>query len=274
METEATIGSLISMRRRTSIRPLVSVRSIKEEAPDCLSDDLVSLIVERYAGLESAACWYRARVGLKSFLRTLTRRWANTGKRLIDLVAGALLIFVLTPVFLLIAALIKLDSRGPVLFRQTRVGQFGKTFELYKFRSMHPEAESQKAELLKENQIPGGIIFKMRNDPRVTRLGRILRRYSIDELPQLINVLKGEMSMVGPRPAVPLEVGQYTLSARRRLDVKPGITCIWQVSGRSDLPFAKQVELDVDYIDAQSAWLDLKLIARTVPTVLQGRGAY
>lgn len=195
-------------------------------------------------------------------------------KRFGDVVASLILLIVLSPLLAAIAALIKLDSRGPVFFRQIRVGQFGRTFELYKFRSMYPEAEALKAELLDENQMPGGILFKMRNDPRVTRLGRILRRYSIDELPQLINVLKGEMSMVGPRPAVPSEVGQYTLSARRRLDVKPGITCIWQVSGRSELPFAKQVELDVDYIDAQSAWLDLKLIARTVPTVLQGRGAY
>ena len=173
-----------------------------------------------------------------------------------------------------IAALIKLDSRGSVFFRQTRVGQFGKTFKLYKFRSMHPEAEALKAELLRLNQMPGGILFKMKDDPRVTRLGRILRRFSLDELPQLINVLKGEMSLVGPRPAVPNEVRQYTLGARRRLEVKPGITCIWQVSGRSELPFVKQVELDVDYIDTQSAWLDLKLIARTVPTVLAGRGAY
>jgi lipopolysaccharide/colanic/teichoic acid biosynthesis glycosyltransferase len=120
----------------------------------------------------------------------------------------------------------------------------------------------------------GGVIFKMKDDPRISRVGKILRRYSIDELPQLLNVLKGDMSLVGPRPPLPSEVELYTLAERRRLDVEPGITCIWQVSGRSEIPFDKQVELDIAYIDSQSVWGDVKLLLRTLPTVLKGRGAY
>jgi lipopolysaccharide/colanic/teichoic acid biosynthesis glycosyltransferase len=136
------------------------------------------------------------------------------------------------------------------------------------------DAEQQKKDLLQMNEIAGGVIFKMKHDPRVTRIGKLLRRLSIDEIPQLFNVLRSEMSLVGPRPPLPAEVNLYSLAERRRLDVVPGITCIWQVSGRSEIPFDKQVELDLAYIDSQSIWGDIKLMMRTLPTVLRGRGAY
>jgi lipopolysaccharide/colanic/teichoic acid biosynthesis glycosyltransferase len=145
---------------------------------------------------------------------------------------------------------------------------------MYKFRSMYIDAEARKAALAKNNEMDGGVIFKMKHDPRITRVGRYIRRASIDELPQLWNVLKGDMSLVGPRPPVPSEVSQYTLSDRRRLEAKPGITCVWQVSGRSDIPFEQQVELDFAYIESQSLWMDIKLLLKTIPAVLLGRGAY
>jgi exopolysaccharide biosynthesis WecB/TagA/CpsF family protein len=257
--------------------PVPSAHASKLAARSRTRCDTSRLMIKRYRSI--AANNRRRRRHAWSFSarmfmwRTLLRG-GQAVKRITDATAALILLVALSPLLALIAGLIKLDSRGPVFFRQTRVGQFGRTFQLYKFRSMHPLAEELKTELLGLNQMPGGVLFKIKDDPRVTRLGRFLRRYSMDELPQLINVLKGEMSLVGPRPAVPYEVKQYTLEARRRLEVKPGITCIWQVSGRSELPFAKQVELDVDYIYAQSAWLDLKLIMRTVPTVLAGHGAY
>ena len=145
---------------------------------------------------------------------------------------------------------------------------------MYKLRSMYVDAEQRLAALKAQNEMAGGVIFKMKDDPRVTRVGRYIRKGSIDELPQLWNVLKGDMSLVGPRPPIPAEVAEYTLSDRRRLEVTPGITCIWQVSGRSQIPFKEQVELDVAYIDSQSLWTDVVLLLRTVPAVLLGRGAY
>jgi exopolysaccharide biosynthesis WecB/TagA/CpsF family protein len=199
---------------------------------------------------------------------------ATAMKRLIDIVGSFVLLFLLAPFWAVIAALIKIDSPGPVLFNQVRVGKWGRTFKMYKFRSMHQDAEHKKKDLLLKNEMVGGVIFKMKDDPRISRVGKILRRYSIDELPQLLNVLKGDMSLVGPRPPLPSEVELYTLAERRRLDVEPGITCIWQVSGRSEIPFDKQVELDIAYIDSQSVWGDVKLLLRTLPTVLKGRGAY
>ena len=195
-------------------------------------------------------------------------------KRLIDIVGSFFLLFVLAPFLAAISALIKIDSPGPALFTQVRVGKWGRTFKMYKFRSMHQDAEHKKKDLLLKNEMAGGVIFKMKDDPRISRVGKILRRYSIDEIPQLLNVLKGDMSLVGPRPPLPSEVELYTLAERRRLDVEPGITCIWQVSGRSEIPFDKQVELDIAYIDSQSVWGDVKLLLKTLPTVLKGRGAY
>jgi lipopolysaccharide/colanic/teichoic acid biosynthesis glycosyltransferase len=139
---------------------------------------------------------------------------------------------------------------------------------------MYADAEARKAELLARNEMQGGVLFKMRDDPRVTRVGRFIRKTSIDELPQLWNVFKGDMSLVGPRPPVPSEVNEYSLADRRRLEVIPGITCIWQVSGRSEIPFEQQVELDVEYIQSQSVWMDIKLLLKTIPALLLGKGAY
>jgi lipopolysaccharide/colanic/teichoic acid biosynthesis glycosyltransferase len=195
-------------------------------------------------------------------------------KRALDIVAATVLLVLLIPLFLVVALLIKLTDGGPVLFWQSRVGRWGREFRFPKFRSMVPNAEQLKEQLLALNDLQGSVTFKMRRDPRLTWIGRLMRKFSIDELPQLWCVLKGEMSLVGPRPPLPSEVAAYTLADRRRLDVTPGLTCIWQVSGRSNIPFPKQVELDVEYIENQSLWLDFKLLIRTVPAVLLGRGAF
>lgn len=195
-------------------------------------------------------------------------------KRLIDVLASGIGLLLLLPVFLVVALAIRIESPGPVLFKQTRVGRWGELFLMYKFRSMYIDAEERKKALLAQNEMDGGVLFKMKQDPRITRVGRLIRKASIDELPQLWNVLIGDMSLVGPRPPVPSEVGQYSLSDRRRLDAIPGITCIWQVSGRSDIPFPEQVELDVQYIESQSLLTDLKILLSTIPAVLLGKGAY
>ena len=211
-----------------------------------------------------------SRRGLWRFMSRLT----EGVKRLLDIVVSAVALLLLLPLFLLVALAIRLESPGPVFFRQTRVGALGRTFTMWKFRSMYTDAEARKAELEARNEMQGGVLFKMKDDPRVTRVGRLIRRLSIDELPQLWNVLSGDMSLVGPRPALPREVSQYSLEERGRLDAKPGITCTWQVSGRSDIPFDEQVVLDIDYIRRLSVGQDLKLLAKTVPAVLSGRGAY
>lgn len=195
-------------------------------------------------------------------------------KRAMDASLAGLGVLALSPLFLLLAVVIRLDSRGPVLFSQTRVGQGGREFRCWKFRSMFVDAEARKAELENENEMAGGVIFKMKQDPRITRVGRFIRKASIDELPQLWNVFVGDMSLVGPRPAVPSEVAQYTPYERGRLDVKPGITCFWQVSGRSDLPFDEQVRLDIEYAKVRSLKVDIGLLLRTIPAVLFARGAY
>src|SRR5207245_11794655 len=162
---------------------------------------------------------------------------------------------------------------GPVFFAQTRVGQFGKEFKMHKIRSMCLDAEQRLKELLAQNQHKEGVTFKIKDDPRITRVGKWLRKFSFDELPQLFNVFIGNMSLVGPRPPVPREVAMYSLANRRRLAIKPGITCIWQISVRSEIDFSGQVELDVDYIENQNFWTDVGILARTVPAVFSGKGA-
>ena len=195
-------------------------------------------------------------------------------KRAVDVVFAATLLILLSPLFLIVSLLVKLTDGGAVFFRQQRVGLDGVAFWFYKFRSMVPDAEARKAELASQNKHHSSITFKMCRDPRVTWIGRILRKTSLDELPQLWNVLKGEMTLVGPRPAVISEVQKYNVHQRRRLNVVPGLTCIWQVSGRADLDFQQQVELDIKYMRERSLWLDLKLIVMTIPAVLSGKGAY
>lgn len=193
-------------------------------------------------------------------------------KRLIDLALSAALLILLSPVMLLVAILIKLDSPGPVLFAQERIGMNKRRFKLLKFRSMAADAEQRRASLQGLNEMEGPV-FKIANDPRITRVGRFIRRASIDELPQLLNVLKGEMSLVGPRPPLPSEVDQYEWANRRRISVMPGITCLWQVGGRNDLSFPEWMELDRQYIATWSLWLDIKILAKTIPVVLLGKGA-
>jgi len=194
-------------------------------------------------------------------------------KRLFDIAVSSILLVVLAPLFLVTALAIKIENPGPVFFSQVRVGKWGRLFSMVKFRSMVVGADKMKDELLEQDEA-GGVIFKIKRDPRITRVGRIIRKLSIDELPQLWNVLKGDMSLVGPRPPVPREVAEYQYSDRRRLEVIPGITCIWQVSGRSDIDFEGQVELDVQYIQSQSFWTDINILLKTIPAVLLGKGAY
>lgn len=198
--------------------------------------------------------------------------YANA-KRVLDIVLSLLGILLFAPIFLLVALLVKMTSRGPVIFRQTRVGVGGRLFTCYKFRSMYQDAERRKAELMHLNEATGPV-FKMKHDPRITPVGRIIRKLSLDELPQLFNVLRGDMSIVGPRPPVPQEVVRYSKHELQRLSVVPGLTCLWQISGRSTIGFERWVELDLAYIDNMSFWNDLKIIAMTVPAVVTGRGAH
>lgn len=205
-------------------------------------------------------------------------------KRILDVTVsiGALLllspimimIMILILILILTSILIKLDSRGNILFKQERVGLKGKPFLMWKFRSMVVDAEDKRASLESSNEMVKGVLFKIKHDPRITKVGTYIRKTSIDELPQLSNVLKGEMSIVGPRPPLPSEVKNYQRSDYRRLEALPGITCEWQVAGRSNIPFDQQVELDVHYIRNQSLWLDCVLILKTIPAVLSARGAY
>jgi exopolysaccharide biosynthesis polyprenyl glycosylphosphotransferase len=198
----------------------------------------------------------------------------EAAKRALDMVLAGLGLLALAPLLAVTAMAVRMDSRGPALFSQVRVGQHGRHFRCWKFRSMYLDAEKRKAELLEENEMSGGVIFKMKKDPRITRVGKFIRKASIDELPQLWNVFIGDMSLVGPRPAVPAEVEQYTPYQRGRLRVKPGITCIWQVSGRSNLTFDEQVRLDLEYARTRSMRADIALLLKTVPAVLLARGAY
>ena len=194
-------------------------------------------------------------------------------KRIFDIVLSFTSLVILSPLLLAIAAMIKITSPGPMLFQQTRCGLGGRRFTLYKFRSMINNAEQMRAELHQLNELDGPV-FKISDDPRITIVGRWLRRFSLDELPQLWNIFSGEMSFVGPRPAVPEEVEQYEDWQRRRLRMRPGLTCIWVLEGRSHVDFNRWMQLDLKYIDTWSLWLDTKIFLRTIPIVLSGRGAY
>jgi exopolysaccharide biosynthesis polyprenyl glycosylphosphotransferase len=195
------------------------------------------------------------------------------GKRLIDLIGSAAALVVLSPFMALVALAVKLESRGPVLYRSIRIGKDGRPFEFLKFRSMVDGADRKRNQLSHLNEMDGPT-FKISRDPRVTRVGRLLRVTSIDEVPQFFNVLRGEMSLVGPRPPIPEEVAQYEPWQCRRLDVRPGITCLWQISGRSKLSFKEWMRLDLEYIKHQSFWLDVRILLRTIPAVLSREGAY
>lgn len=200
-------------------------------------------------------------------------RWERAAKRLMDLVISTALLLLLSPVLVAAVVMVRLSSRGPVFYTHERVGYRGRSFRFIKFRTMKNGAHEERGELDDLNEVDGPV-FKIRDDPRITRSGRILRRFSIDELPQLLHVLSGKMSLVGPRPPLPEEVARYGRWEAQRLLVKPGLTCIWQVSGRSDLDFHTWVWMDIEYISTWSLWGDVKLLARTLPAVVSGRGAY
>jgi exopolysaccharide biosynthesis polyprenyl glycosylphosphotransferase len=206
------------------------------------------------------------------FTRTPTDTLALGAKRVFDVIGSGLALVLLSPMFAAVALAIRLESPGPVFFRQRRSGLNGRVFDMLKFRSMYVDAEARLEALKAKNEMSGPV-FKMANDPRVTQVGRFLRRTSLDEFPQFWNVLRGEMSIVGPRPPIPAEVRQYKRWQRRRLSMKPGITCIWQISGRNNIDFDHWMELDLEYIDHWSLWTDLEICLKTVPAVILARGA-
>lgn len=195
-------------------------------------------------------------------------------KRFLDITGSLVGLIILLPLFLLISLLIKMeDPTGPVFFKQKRVGKHGKAFDMYKFRSMVCNAEDLKASLLQQNEASGPV-FKIKSDPRITKIGKFIRKTSIDELPQLVNVLNGEMSIVGPRPALPDEVAQYTNYEKQRISVTPGLTCFWQVNGRSNISFQEWVEMDLDYIRNRNTMMDIKLILKTILVLFGSKDAY
>lgn len=203
----------------------------------------------------------------------IRRKIEGNIKRAFDFFISVFLVILISPIMLLTALIIKLESPGPILFKQERIGVWGKPFLCFKFRSMENDADQKKAELMDLNEADE-VVFKIKDDPRVTKVGRIIRKLSIDELPQLFNVIKGEMSLVGPRPPVPIEVAQYEFETFRRLDALPGITGLQQVSGRSELEFQRWIELDFQYIQEQSLLKDIEILIRTIPSVISGKGAY
>ncbi len=286
-------------RRQNSLPVIGSVSAVSDVLADLQPDELIEADpelsdlhrLELIAAAEAAHVEYRftssltelstsrvevsavGGVPIMTLQHTPLEGWGRVIKRLCDITGSLLALPVILLLYPFIAVAIKLDSAGPVLFKQTRVGRGGREFASYKFRSMVNDAESQLARLRSRNEASGPV-FKMKNDPRVTKVGRFLRRSSLDELPQVFNVLKGDMSLVGPRPPLPREVAEYGRRERRRLTIKPGITGPWQVSGRSDISFDEWVRLDVYYIQHWSLLLDLTILLKTVKVVLLRQGAY
>lgn len=237
-----------------------------------LADELYQRYVSNAKG--SMGLRRKFRYYRKRYMWMLVIGGTRVVKRLLDITVALILMIIGMPFYLVLMAMIRLNDGGPALFWQTRVGYRGREFPFPKFRSMVMNAEKLKTDLLEANDHDDSVTFKMKDDPRITWIGKYIRRGSIDELPQLWCVLKGEMSLVGPRPPVPREVEQYTIADRRRLEAIPGLTCSWQVMGRGEIPFDQQVELDAAYIESQSIFLDLKLLVLTIPAVLFGKGAY
>lgn len=228
---------------------------------DLFKPKLAQLVQSEFAGIP-----------LIIFQTSIAKEWQLFIKRIFDVIIAFVSLILLSPLLLITSLSILYTSRGPIFFRQVRSGTNGRKFTLYKFRSMYIGAEMRKRELEKQNEM-NGPVFKMKRDPRVTPFGRFMRKFSIDEIPQLFNVLKGDMSLVGPRPPLPAEVELYETWQRRRLSMKPGLTCIWQVSGRNKIDFEQWMEMDLKYIDSFSLWLDFKLMLRTILVVLTGYGA-
>ncbi len=240
-----------------------------------MTDHVTDHLLRRYAVAQTT--WGRFWLNLQVQPQRLYALWLASGgdalKRLSDVLVSFICLALLLPFFAIVAFAVWVEDGGPIFFAQTRVGRYGRHFKMYKIRSMCLDAEERLKELLARNQHKEGVTFKIKDDPRITRVGKWLRKYSLDELPQLYNVFTGDMSLVGPRPPVPREVAKYSAADRRRLATKPGITCIWQISGRSEIDFSGQVKLDVDYIESQNFWNDLRILVLTVPAVLSGKGA-
>jgi len=266
-----------------SAQDLLFEYPVKTTSPT-LKDELQDRVLGRFLAAQTPAG--RLRLNLHAWIKRaswkLVTGLAHSLKRTCDLVIASTAIVLFSPVFVLVAIVVKLDG-GPIFFRQTRYGLNGREFKMLKFRSMVPDAEARLKDLLQFNEKAEGITFKMKDDPRITKIGKWLRKTSLDELPQFFNVLGGEMSLVGPRPPVKREVALYELRHRKRFHVKPGITCLWQVGerdggvweigDRNSIDFEEQIGLDVRYIESQSLWKDLWLLAKTVPAILFGKGA-
>jgi len=263
-EAEEAVISIVRYIQRTDPR----------EGQKRLSENERKKRIEQMEKQLEGSIFKTRKAKLKRTLWTNVIKATLVFKRLVDIVVSLSALVLLSPLFAIVALCIKLTDGGSVIYVQTRIGKQGKPFPFPKFRSMVMNADKMKDNLLDQAERKGDVTFKMKKDPRVTWIGRFIRRFSIDELPQIWCVLKGDMSIVGPRPPVPREVALYTQEDRRRLEVTPGLTGIWQVSGRSDIGFKQQVELDVLYIESHGFWLDLKLIFKTIPAVLTGKGAY
>ncbi len=238
-----------------------------------IHDPKAERVFELYARQGTSRAWESMRPSLILLAWLAYTQVQVNLKRAFDLLVVISMLPVMLPIMLLTALAIKLDSPGPVIFRQERVGKWGRRFTCYKFRSMYDGADGRKTELMTANEADE-VVFKMKQDPRVTRVGRFIRKSSIDELPQLFNVLRGDMSLVGPRPPVPVELESYLFDTFSRLETIPGLTGLQQVSGRSDLPFKLWVALDVEYIREQSLKKDIEILLKTIPVAISGRGAY
>jgi exopolysaccharide biosynthesis polyprenyl glycosylphosphotransferase len=263
-QADEAVFSILKYIQRTD--PRLATQKLSDEQRRQRVDEML----KQYATLSMQT----RKAKIKRKLWTFVIKATLFFKRLMDIVISLVALILLSPLFAIVALLIKLTDGGPVFYVQTRIGKQGKAFPFPKFRSMVLNADKMKDNLLDQAERKGDVTFKMKKDPRVTSIGRFIRRFSIDELPQVWCVLKGDMSIVGPRPPVPREVALYTQEDRRRLEVTPGLTGIWQVSGRSDIGFKQQVELDVLYIESHGFWLDIMLILKTIPAVLTGKGAY
>jgi lipopolysaccharide/colanic/teichoic acid biosynthesis glycosyltransferase len=266
---------LISRKERKEETPPNSAQGASEpkDAGQSSAEIKTSRMVEKFANEHFNRVSSVQRMRLHLLRWVIRNKIVGSLERLFDLVLVIPVMIMAAPFLILTALAVKVDSPGPALFKQERVGKWGKRFYVYKFRSMYIDAEARKAELLAQNDADE-VIFKMKDDPRITRVGRFIRKFSLDELPQLLNVLKGDMRFVGPRPPVPYEVDQYKYDYLRRLDVVPGITGLQQVSGRSDLPFKQWVELDLQYIEERTLLKDVEILLKTIPAVIRGKGAY
>lgn len=240
-----------------------------------MNDPINELMLRRFETAQTpwGRSWLQAHLWQQRLRAQCLAYGGAAVKRAFDIFVSLVSLLLLSPLLVLIGLAVWVEDGGPILYAQTRVGRYGRHFKMFKIRSMCPDADKRLQELLAKNQLKEGVTFKLKDDPRMTRVGKWLRKYSFDELPQFYNVLRGDMSLVGPRPPVPREVAMYRPADRRRLAAKPGITCIWQISGRSEIDFSGQVGLDVGYIESQSFWSDLKILVRTVPAVLSGKGA-